>query len=563
MLNIHLRLMLAVLLALTTVSFEANAAALPVLKDGVASGSSVPSRAHLEHEGGRLLHEHEAREATNDVLSQRTQAKVNKLSAARILAAAAAAVTPGYGAKGHMARRDMRDIMLESRGQSSNFPKVAKLKSSRNQRRKDAAIVVNRAQTAPGVGSSDFPTVGLVSSAQQTTAKPTSSASVSLSSIHTSSLSQPFLLATSASSASSVSSKRAASCTRKSYSSTSKQTSTSTLTSTIVSTTTKTNAASSTSTHTSMTTLTSTIVTTATTTTPTATATATSSYSTKEAMADLNKIMSWAGASDAMTSDQKNETVAALLSASKRYFPEIEVSKVVRYLLADINAESSFNATAWNGGRLDSGESIGLLQVSPGNGSQELPLWMGHSRVSYNNYSWASSPGPMGVLIDYQTGEQMVLSSLTKSDLLRPWLNIHLGAWAQSNLARTASCDPWYWEEISQKAYAARVAETSYAAAASDSARSSAQSAMSAAQSAETASLVCAKLPRSVLTGLGSWVAGAATNGDSSYSGSGDDASASYFANIVKGLKVLLDDSSITTSWLSNMTLTAGLVDYR
>lgn len=288
--------------------------------------------------------------------------------------------------------------------------------------------------------------------------------------------------------------------------------------------------------------------------------------------------MSWAGDTGNLNSTQETETVAALLSAAARYFPELSTKVAVRYLLADIRAESDFNATAYNGGREDSGESLGLMQVSPASGSEELPLWVGHARVSYNNYSWSGERGPAGALMDYDTGKQMVLADLTKADLFRPWVNIHLGAWAQSNLARTASSDPYDWADICGYAYAARVAEAEYASvlAASSSSRrrstsatSAAYSAMLSAQSKETSSLVGAGLSRSVLTGLGSWVAGPATDGDDSYTGSGDDVSAAYFKRIVAGLKHLYggstDDDGVTidTDWLDSLVLTAGLVDYR
>lgn len=262
-----------------------------------------------------------------------------------------------------------------------------------------------------------------------------------------------------------------------------------------------------------------------------------------------------------MSTAEQSETVYALLSAANRYFPDIPTQTTVRYLLADINAESSFNATAWNGGRLDSGASLGLMQVSPSAGAQELPLWQGHARVSANTFSWQTAAGPGGVLTDPLTGQQMLLSNLTTDDLFRPWINIHIGAWAQSNLGRTAGCDPWYWESIAAAASAARVAEATYSSAKS----TSSYAAMTSAQQKETTSLVCASasVSRSVLTGLGSWVAGATTNGDDSYGGSGDDVSKPYFANIANGLRVLTGNSTLDSSYLDALTLTPGLVDYR
>lgn len=277
----------------------------------------------------------------------------------------------------------------------------------------------------------------------------------------------------------------------------------------------------------------------------------------------MTTIMTWAGDLKQMNSSQKTETVAALLSAAGRYFPELQTRDAVRYLLADIKAESDFNATAYNGGREDSGESLGLMQVSPSSGAQELPLWMGHSRVSYNNYSWSAEIGPAGPLLDYSTGKVMSLASLTRDDLFRPWVNIHLGAWVQSNLARTASCDPYSWEDISYKARAARVAEANYNASSSTSTTSSLYTAMTSAQKAEKAALVCGGVTRSVKTGLGSWVAGPAVDGDASYTQSGDDVSAPYFSNIMAGVKVLFNDDNLDESWLDGLVLTAGVVDYR
>lgn len=267
-----------------------------------------------------------------------------------------------------------------------------------------------------------------------------------------------------------------------------------------------------------------------------------------------------------MNSTQQTETIAALLSAADRYFPELSRKDAVRYLLADINAESSFNVTAYNGGREDSGESLGLMQVSPSSGAEELPLFMGHNRVSYNNYSWSNTPGPAGPLLDYATGQQLVLSTLSRDDLFRPWVAIHLGSWIQSNLGRTASTDPYGWAAISAAQYAllaAQNASTTANATGTASQQSTAATKLQSAQAASDSALVGAGLSRSVLTGLGSWVAGPAVDGDSSYTGSGDDVSAAYFSNIMAGVRVLYGNSSMTTDFLNGLVLTAGLVDYR
>lgn len=93
--------------------------------------------------------------------------------------------------------------------------------------------------------------------------------------------------------------------------------------------------------------------------------------------------------------------------------------------------------------------------------------------------------------------------------------------WVQSNSARTSSQDPYEWQEISKQTLAGASPDTL------------------------TALLAGAGLPRSVKTGLGSWVAGTATNGVGSYMQDGDDISPPYFEAI---LAVSVDNAEVTES---------------
>ncbi len=68
-------------------------------------------------------------------------------------------------------------------------------------------------------------------------------------------------------------------------------------------------------------------------------------------------------------------------------------------------------------------------------------------------------------------------------------------------------------------------------------------------------------LPRTYMTGLGSWVAGPAVDGYGSYTQGGDDVSAPYFQNIAQGLSVLYG-TKMKPNWLNTLALRAGLVDY-
>lgn len=263
---------------------------------------------------------------------------------------------------------------------------------------------------------------------------------------------------------------------------------------------------------------------------------------------DLHIIRKWAGdLGQLSTPALLDETVAAIMSASARYYPELSTRDAARVIMADIKAESDFDPTNVSGGRLDSGSSWGLMQVSPF-GSGELQLFQQHAAVKRNTYSWntqynaTTTPAHFGAgpLLDWSTGLVLSVKSLTNQDLLRPWVNIHVASWIQSNLARTSSQDPYTWGAVYQKSNTAR--------------RLNDWTAVSGA-------LQGAGLPRSCMTGLGSWVAGPAVDGLGSYTRKGDDISAPYFKNIAQGLSVLYN-TTIKPAWLNSLSLHAGLIDY-
>lgn len=272
------------------------------------------------------------------------------------------------------------------------------------------------------------------------------------------------------------------------------------------------------------------------------------------------------------------------------------------------------------------------------NGAQELDLFKQHYKTG-NSYSGLPS------LKDYKNGaegsSQLEIQSLTKEDLFRPWVNIHVATWIQSNLGRTGSKDPSEWGNVkalgdgddqrkrnegdsasanpgsggveSQQpstTYEYGQFSTTYASppiqssspiprkkrddgdtavanpnpngGSSQPSGGSATSEPGQANEGNTATgtlnggsgesgLVYSSsptrrrssLPASLLTGFGSWVAGPNDGDDTGYKRSGDDISAQYFDEIMKGVQVLYDDKSLTKSWLSQITLKAGTVDYK
>ncbi|SNX83028.1 uncharacterized protein MEPE_01734 [Melanopsichium pennsylvanicum] len=273
---------------------------------------------------------------------------------------------------------------------------------------------------------------------------------------------------------------------------------------------------------------------------------------------DLHVIRAWGGDLNQLsTRALLDETVAAVMSASLRYFPELSTKDAARMIMADIKAESDFDPNNISGGRLDSGSSWGLMQVSP-IGSGELKLFQQHATVKHNTYSWdeqynvTTTPNSFGSgpLLDWNTDKVLNLKSLTNADLMRPWVNIHVATWIQSNLARTSSQDPYTWSEVYEKSNKFRNANNT-----------NHTKATTAEWLALNQSLIGAGLPKTCLTGLGSWVAGPAVDGYGSYTQKGDDISQPYFRNIAQGLSVLYS-KNVQPTWLNSLELRAGLVDY-
>ncbi|KAJ1029461.1 hypothetical protein NDA13_002710 [Ustilago tritici] len=246
-------------------------------------------------------------------------------------------------------------------------------------------------------------------------------------------------------------------------------------------------------------------------------------YGPSQVRRDLHLIRKWVyDLSQLSTPALLDETVAAIMSASARYFPELSTRDAARVIMADIKAESDFDHDAVSGGCLDSGTSWGLMQVSPF-GLGELKLFQQHATVAKNTYSWSTeynlTTAPTsfraGPLLDWDTGKTLDLKNLTNEDLFRPWV------YAKYNAARNTKTG---WAAVEQ-------------------------------------ALVGAKLPRTFQTGLGSWVAGPAVDGYGSYTQKGDDVSSPYLKNIAAGLSVLYE-TGIPPSWLNTLTLHGGLVDF-
>jgi len=340
------------------------------------------------------------------------------------------------------------------------------------------------------------------------------------------------------------------------------------------------------------------------------------SYGFVEAQNDLYTIRKWAGDLGRLVSKEyRNETIMALFDAASRYYPEVDTKKVIRIMLADIKSESDFESKNVSPGRVDSGDSVGLLQVSP-YGSGELKQFKRMAQGKQNTYSW--TPGTaseaeislggfseLGPLMDFKDNQKMDISKLSNDDLSRPWVNIHIAMWTQSNLGRSGSQDPSDWGKISSKckdvrqAYAPALrklipssltdsteARASSSASSSSSSKSGSSSSGSSSSSSSSSSgewdesTYKSKLKElnkqlkgthyqkpSFATALGSWVAGPSASDDSGYSRSGDDISGQYFSHISKGLSVLYTGSEKNKDkygkkWLEDIVLVPGLVDF-
>lgn len=272
-------------------------------------------------------------------------------------------------------------------------------------------------------------------------------------------------------------------------------------------------------------------------------------YGQKELMADLENILNWAGDQGNVTPAQKAEIVAAILSASARYYPEMPTKAISRIMLADIRTESDFNSTM-----ITNGINWGLLQVSPGAESMELDLFKQHANVATHNFTFGMPvdvrAGIKGPLLDYATGQQMDLASLTTDDLFRPWINIHLSMWVQSNLARTQSQDPYNWAELNAYSWSLKQGFRTNA---------------TASVATKWASLLTgANVSPTIRTGLGSWVAGPAMGTDG-YTSAADTYSTTYLNTIMRSVRFLYGVSSASQmprAWLETYPLNVGLIDY-
>ena len=339
-------------------------------------------------------------------------------------------------------------------------------------------------------------------------------------------------------------------------------------------------------------------------------------YGFLEAQDDLYAIRKWAGDLDQLFSkENRNETLMALFSGASRYYPDVDTQTVVRIMMADIKAESDFQAGNASPGRLDSGSSLGLVQVSPYGASNELSQFQKSALVDRNVYSWTAGNGSnvdvqyggnsvLGPLRDFKTGKVLDLNSLTASDLSRPWINIHVAMWLQANHARTGSQDPYRWPRVSaasktvRQAYQPALLEilglstsaqsntgsstntSSYgngsadanASANADASANASGNGFSSSTYSSALQALSSRLTgsnpqkKSFATGLGSWVAGPSED-SGGYMTSGDDISAQYFKNIAQGLSVLYTGSTAQSSkygksWMDAIELTPGLVDY-
>ncbi|WFD04186.1 hypothetical protein MOBT1_002891 [Malassezia obtusa] len=312
-------------------------------------------------------------------------------------------------------------------------------------------------------------------------------------------------------------------------------------------------------------------------------------YGFLQAQNDLYAVRKWAGDLKMMKSrSDRNETIMALFNAASRYYPDVDTKIMVRVMLADIKAESDFESSNNSPGRIDSGNSVGLVQVSPSGAADELTEFKKAVIIGSNHYSWAVGKGSssevskggksvLGPLMDLKTGKKLNLKGLSKSDLNRPWINLHVAMWLQSNYARTGSQDPSTWSKVAK---ASREVRTAYQPAVAKILGSSGSSNSSSKSQSFNHNTYDTKLKAlksalksknhqkpTLATALGSWVAGAAVDGGG-YKTSSDDISSQYFSHISEGLSVMYTGSpkqknKYGKDWLNKIELTPGLVDYK
>lgn len=76
-------------------------------------------------------------------------------------------------------------------------------------------------------------------------------------------------------------------------------------------------------------------------------------YNADEVRADLLHIMEWAYDQGNLDGALLNETIAAIMSAAARYYPEVPTRAMCRTIISDIKAESDFQTDLVSVGRLD------------------------------------------------------------------------------------------------------------------------------------------------------------------------------------------------------------------
>lgn len=256
--------------------------------------------------------------------------------------------------------------------------------------------------------------------------------------------------------------------------------------------------------------------------------------------------MKWAYDTEQLQGGLFNETVDAVWSAAARYWNEVPARAAARIIISDMKAESDFD------NKMVDGPAWGLMQVTPGQDSNELDLFRKHATVKHHKFSWQAGgikDGPgSGALTDYQSSEPLDVASLKNRDLLRPWINVHVASWIQSNLARSGSNDPYDWQEM------AKLARTTV--------HSTDSSSKSKAQKKLDKYLKATGLPYTFKTALGSWLAGPATDGHGSYAQDGDNQSEDYFGTVMDGVRMLYGKSGMTVQFLNKYKVHPGFVDY-
>jgi len=229
-------------------------------------------------------------------------------------------------------------------------------------------------------------------------------------------------------------------------------------------------------------------------------------YGPEEVKQDILKLISLNDAFK-LTGDKLSETTAAVLSAAFRYYPELPTQSICRLIISLISTESSFNPNYANVAIEESGKSYGLMQITPLGNIKQLDLFK-------NNHNFSG-------LIEFSSGAPIVVSTLkSPNDLFRPWINIHVATWIQSNLGRTGGVDPSKWGSNKQ-----------------------------------------GPVDLTVKSSLGNWVAGPADEGEYNYSGSKDYISGPYFRDILNSVSDLYN-KRVDEEFLENMKLLPGLKYY-